>query len=167
MARKYSSEYKNLQPYVVEDIRKVVTAAGAGGGSTGGGALEQHGLNSWYHTGELAQSQASWAATKVALSGHAADINAHHAKLHAITDAANHSVTGAQYQIVGLTGTNTLGLLTPSASPAANAIIKTDGSSAVTLVDLTVSSDLFMTGTLDFGTNTIAEDATYLQFAGR
>jgi hypothetical protein len=94
------------------------------------------------------------------------DPNAHHAKLHAITDAANHSVTGAQYQIVGLTAVNTLGLLTPSATPAANAVVKTDASSAVTLVDLTVTSDLFMTGYLDFGTDVIYEDASYLQVTG-
>ena len=56
----------------------------------------------------------------VDISAHAADINAHHAKLHAITDAANHSVTGSQYQIVGLTAVNTLGLLTPASSPTAN-----------------------------------------------
>ena len=37
MARRYSSEYKAFQPYVVEDIRKVVTAAGTvGGGGTPG-----------------------------------------------------------------------------------------------------------------------------------
>lgn len=42
MARKYSSEYKNLQPYVVEDIRKVVTAAGAGGGG-GSTGVTDHG----------------------------------------------------------------------------------------------------------------------------
>ena len=165
MARKYSSEYKNLQPYVVEDIRKVVNAAGVSTGGSGG-SLEQHALDSWYHTGQLAQSQASWAATKVELSNHAALPDAHHAKLHGITDAANHSVTGSQYQIVGLTAVNTIGLLTPSASPAANAIIKTDGSSAVTLVDLTVTSDLFMSGYLDFGTDTMYEDASYLQVTG-
>ena len=164
MARKYSSEYKNLQPYVVEDIRKVVNAVGAAG--TGGGGMEVHALSGVYHSGELAQSQASWAATKVELSNHAALPDAHHAKLHAITDAANHSATGSQYQIVGLTAVNTLGLLTPSASPAANAVVKTDGSSAVTLVDLTVTSDLFMSGYLDFGTDVMYEDASYLQVTG-
>jgi len=148
----------------VEDIRKVVNATGAAG--TSGGTLEQHGLNSWYHTGELAQSQASWAATKVELSNHAALPDVHHAKLHAITDAANHSVTGSQYQIVGLTAVNTLGLLTPKSSPVANEIVKTDGSSAVTLVDLTVTSDLFLTGYLDFGTDVMYEDASYLQVTG-
>ena len=111
---------------MVEDIRKVVNAAGVSTGGSGG-SPEQHALDSWYHTGQLAQSQASWAATKVELSSHAALPDAHHAKLHAITDAANHSVTGSQYQIVGLTAVNTLGLLTPSSSPAANAIVKTDG----------------------------------------
>ena len=165
MTRKVSSEYKKLQPYVVEDIRKVVNASGASG-SSGGGTLEQHALNSWYHTGELAQTQASWAATKVELSNHAALPDVHHAKAHAITDAANHSVTGSQYQIVGLTAVNTLGLLTPSATPAANAVVKTDGSSAVTLVDLTVTSDLFVTGYLDFGTDVMYEDASYLQVTG-
>ena len=36
MARRYSSEYKALQPYVVEDIRKVVNGAALNGGSSGG-----------------------------------------------------------------------------------------------------------------------------------
>ena len=165
MARKYSSEYKNLQPYVIEDVRKVVNAVGAAG-STGSGSMEVHALNGAYHSGELAQTQASWAATKVELSNHAALPDVHHAKLHAITDAANHSATGSQYQIVGLTAVNTLGLLTPKSSPAANEIVKTDGASMVTLVDVTVTSDLFMSGYLDFGTNTMYEDASYLQVAG-
>lgn len=164
MTRKYSGEYKKYQPYVVEDIRKVVGAVG--GSATGGSGMQVHTLSGPYHSGELAQSQASWAATKVELSNHAALPDVHHAKLHAITDAANHSVTGSQYQIVGLTAVNTLGLLTPSASPAANAVIKTDGSSGVTLVDLTVTSDLFMAGFLDFGTNVMYEDASYLQVTG-
>jgi len=42
MTRKYSSEYKNLQPYVVEDIRKVVNAASASGGGSATG-VEDHG----------------------------------------------------------------------------------------------------------------------------
>ena len=58
-------------------------------------------------------------------------------KLHGITDAANHSVTGSQYQIVGLTAVNTLGLLTPSASPAAKCD-RQDGWFIGVTVDLTV-----------------------------
>jgi len=44
MARKYSSEYKNLQPYVVEDIRKVVNAAGTVGGSASTGVTDHGAL---------------------------------------------------------------------------------------------------------------------------
>lgn len=43
MARRYSSEYKSLQPYVVEDIRKVVTAAGAAGGGSVTQGVTDHG----------------------------------------------------------------------------------------------------------------------------
>lgn len=166
MPRTYSGEYKRLQPYVIEEIRKVVNALGLGGSGTGSGTVAKHAIAGDRHTGELAQTQAPWASTKVELSNHAALPDAHHAKLHGITDAANHSVTGSQYQIVGLTAVNTLGLLTPKSSPVANEIVKTDGSSAVTLVDLTVTSDLFMSGYLDFGTDVMYEDATYLQVTG-
>ncbi len=115
-------------------------------------------------TGNMAVA-ASVTIDGVDISAHAANANAHHAQQHAIT-GSDHTVTGSAYQIVGLTSANTLGLLTPASSPTANQVVKTDGSSAVTLVDLTVSSDLFMTGTLDFGTNTMYEDASYLQVAG-
>lgn len=166
MPRTYSAEYKRLQPYVIEEIRKVVNALGVGGSSTASGTVAKHALAGDRHTGELAQTQAPWSATKVELANHAALPDVHHAKLHGIIDAAHHSATGSQYQIVGLTGVNTLGLLTPSSSPAANAIVKTDAGSMVTFVDVTVTSDLFMSGYLDFGTNTMYEDASYLQVAG-
>ena len=166
MTRTYSAEYKRLQPYVVEEIRKVVNALGVGGSGTGSGTVAKHAIAGDRHTGELAQTRAPWAATKVELSNHAALPDAHHAKLHGITDAANHSVTGSQYQIVGLTAVNTLGLLTPASSPTANQVVKTDGTSAVTLVDLTVTSDLFVAGYLDFGTDVMYEDASYLQVTG-
>ncbi len=178
----------DLWPLLLPRIQAMISAsASSGGGSTGGAvSLAAHELGGSLHKGTLRNDQApqflltdgtrSLAGSLavdagvtidgVDLSAHAADINAHHAKLHAITDAANHSVTGSQYQIVGLTAVNTLGLLTPSASPAANAVVKTDGASGVTLVDLTVTSDLFMSGYLDFGTDVIYEDASYLQVTG-
>jgi hypothetical protein len=43
MARKYSSEYKNLQPYVVEDARSVANAVMAGASGGGGGGITDHG----------------------------------------------------------------------------------------------------------------------------
>ncbi len=175
-----------IWPLILPRINAAITAAGNGGG--GGAALNLgvHEIGGSLHKGTLRNDQAPQflltdgtralagslgvdagvTIDGVDISAHAADINAHHAKLHAITDAANHSVTGSQYQIVGLTAVNTLGLLTPSATPAANTIVKTDGSSAVTLVDLTVTSDLFVTGYLDFGTNTMYEDASYLYVTG-
>ncbi len=179
----------DIWPLLLPRIQAMISAAASGsGGSAGGGAvsLAAHDLGGSLHKGTLRNDQApqflltdgtrSLAGSLavdagvtidgVDLSAHAADINAHHAKVHAITDAANHSVTGSQYQIVGLTAVNTLGLLTPSATPAANAIVKTDGTSAVTLVDLTVTSDLFMSGYLDFGTDVMYEDASYLQVTG-
>ena len=45
MTRTYSAEYKRLQPYVVEEIRKVVNATGGGigGGSSSAGGVTDHG----------------------------------------------------------------------------------------------------------------------------
>ena len=177
----------DIWPLLLPRIRAMITAAASGsGGGSGAVNLAAHDLGGSLHKDTLRNDQApqflmldgsrplagSLAVDAgvtidgVDISAHAADINAHHAKLHGITDAANHSVTGSQYQIVGLTAVNTLGLLTPKSSPVANEIIKTDGSSAVTLVDLTVTSDLFMSGYLDFGTDVIYEDASYLQVTG-
>lgn len=41
-------------------------------------------------------------------------------------DGAWHTVTGSQWQLVGLTGANTLGLLTPSSDPTGQAILMSD-----------------------------------------
>lgn len=52
--------------------------------------------------------------------------NDHHNQVHAITDA-DHTVTGAALDLVGLSGTNALGILTPSANPGtASKILKTN-----------------------------------------
>jgi uncharacterized protein YqfB (UPF0267 family) len=63
-----------------------------------------------------------------AISTHASDANAHHNRSHAITSSSDHTVTGAALDVVGLTATNTLGILTPSAavSTAVSALLKTD-----------------------------------------
>lgn len=221
--RRYSSDYKALQPFVREDIRSIVNAAGLGGGATGGGGgvLAAHALSDTsIHTGQLAQGQATWAVTDAEFLAHAADPDAHHPRAHVLatntglggdhsisgavagwvlrataSNAArmaqlghddlsgvtanqhhsqvhgivggDHTVTGSQYQIVGLpVAANTLGLLTPSATPAANTIVRTGADSAVRLVELTVTDDLFCDGVLDFGVNTIYEDATYLRLTG-
>lgn len=52
--------------------------------------------------------------------------NDHHNQVHAIT-GADHTVTGAALDLVGLSGTNALGILTPSANPGtASKILKTN-----------------------------------------
>ena len=57
--------------------------------------------------------------------------------------------------------------VTSSSNPgAAAAILATTGAGALTLKTLTVSDFLYVDGTIDFGTNTLYEDATYLQVAG-
>ena len=187
MAQRLSQLASELWPFLLPKVGAMVQGAAGGGGVSGGGSVGLHDLSGSLHKGTLADAQAPQFLLRsgarsltgsllvdagitidgVDISAHAADINAHHAKLHAITDAANHSATGAlQYQIVGIPTAGALGYLTPKSSPAANEIVKTDGTSAVTLVDLTVTSDLFMSGYLDFGTDTMYEDASYLQVTG-
>lgn len=57
-----------------------------------------------------------------------------------------HSVTGSQWDVVGLTGTDTLGLLTPSSNPgAAAALLRTDSSGHLQLVRLILSEHLHFT----------------------
>jgi len=78
---------------------------------------------------------------KSSYDSHVADANAHHTRSHSITSSSDHTATGAALDIVGLSATNTLGILTPSASPgAAAAILKTDSSGILTLVQLTAST---------------------------
>lgn len=60
----------------------------------------------------------------------------HHARQHNIVAAADHTITGAAFQVVGATATDTLGLLTPSYAPgAAAAILRTNSDGSLTLVD--------------------------------
>jgi hypothetical protein len=134
VTRRNSSDYKALQPYIVEEIRRVV----GGGGTrttTGGGGLEAHALsNTSLHTGTLADSQAlqflktdgsrpltgnlavadGVTIDGVDLSVHAADPNAHHAQVHGVV-SGNHTlpVGTAAWNLIGATALNTLGLLLP------------------------------------------------------
>jgi hypothetical protein len=181
MAQRLSQLASELWPLLLPKVTAMVGNQGTSSGTSGGGTVGLHDLSGTLHRGTLADAQApqflmsngSRALTGdlavdagimldgVDLSAHAVDVNAHHNKQHGIVDSANHTATGSQYQVVGLTATNTIGLLTPSSSPGANALIKTDGSSAITLTGL-----LYADGGIDFGTNVLDEDATYLQFTG-
>lgn len=146
MTRRYSAEYKNLQPYVVEDIRKIIDAVVISGGG-GGGTVPQHALADLAkHSGELAQTQAPWSATKVELSNHAALPDVHHAKLHNLTDAAHHQITASKWGIVGAAAAdNVPGILTPLADVTGatkEAILKSDAGGYLNLVRLVLTDRL-------------------------
>lgn len=108
-----------------------------------------------------------------ALSGVTAD--QHHNKQHGIVTAADHTVTGAAMDIVGLTGVNTLGILTPNAAPGTTSqILKTDGSGFLQLNSLEIAGRLalldkvdgnlipFYTDTYDIGSSTLLWRKGYL-----
>lgn len=62
--------------------------------------------------------------------------NQHHDQVHTV-DGSDHSVTGSQYQLVGVTSPDHLGLLTPSYNPGAAAgILRTDDNGYLQLVRL-------------------------------
>ena len=66
--------------------------------------------------------------------------NDHHNQQHSIT-GSDHTVVGSAMDVVGLTGTNTLGVLATSSAPTGAAILKSTSVGALTLQGLTVSSD--------------------------
>lgn len=62
------------------------------------------------------------------IATHSDDENAHHSQIHNIV-GSDHTATGDEWDIVGLTNTNTLGLITPSDQPGSSeAILKTNSS---------------------------------------
>lgn len=65
--------------------------------------------------------------------------NDHHNQSHSITSASDHTVTGAALSVVGLTATNTLGVLVPSSSPTGAALLRSDSSGYLTLLRSQVS----------------------------
>ena len=73
--RRYSSEYKALRPFIIEEIRGILGGSVAVAGAVGG--IASHALNDTsIHTGQLAQTQAPWASTKNELATHAANPDA-------------------------------------------------------------------------------------------
>lgn len=174
-----------LWPLLEPKVRATVRAFGSTGRSGGGAGSNEHDLGGNRHRGYLRSDQApqfllidgtrplagnlavaaNVTIDGVDLSAHAASPDAHHARVHGVL-SGDHTVVGSQHQVVGLTGTNTLGLLTPSSTPGANALVRTGAGGEVTLSQLEVTGDLYVDDTLDFGTDTLYEDATYLNVAG-
>ena len=130
MPSRFSTDYRNLRPYVLEDVRSIVSAASV---STGGGsaaALTAHRLNdTTYHIGQLDPSQATWA-----LTVSAADLR---------------YVTSARQIIAGdgLTGGGTLaGDVTLNVGAGAGITVAADTVALTTPGTLTVSSTNSATG---------------------
>lgn len=99
------------------DLKKTASPAPANLSGTAapvtGGGTTAHALNGPLHTGSLTQVQAPWAATVAALTAHTADANAHHARLHSILSAADHSVSATAGQVLTAATGTTLGWATP------------------------------------------------------
>lgn len=112
MTMNLSKLARDLEPFLLPRLR----AAGSSL-TVGTGGLSAHALSGPYHTGTLAESQAPWAVTRTAFAAHASNPDAHHAKQHAITDGSHHTVVGSQWGVVGLSATNTIGILASSSSP--------------------------------------------------
>jgi hypothetical protein len=121
-----------------------------------------HGLDGADHTGTL-----SWA--KVNKSGSRLDdlatrphshltnigANDHHNRLHNIASTSDHTATGSAWQVVGLTATNTIGLLDSASNPGANErLLRSTAAGGLTLEGLTVRGnvDVINGGDLTVGT---------------
>lgn len=128
---KLSELAKDLKPYIVPWLTEARSV------TAGTGGLSAHALNGPYHTGTLAESQAPWAVTSTAFAAHTSNPDAHHAKQHSIIDPAHHTVAGAAWDVIGLNGTNALGVLGSSSNPGvAEKLLRTAADGSVNVVAL-------------------------------
>ncbi len=105
-----------------------------------GGAPSPHALHSVHHTGLLPWADLDKTGSSLLhlASRNHADLqniqpDQHHNQHHNIV-GSDHTVTGSQYQVVGLTNTNTLGLLNSSSNPGSTlALLRTDATGALFL----------------------------------
>lgn len=149
--------YQKIKPFIARDFKpttvtQVISGGGGGGTATSFGALSGTIANSQAPqfllrdgsrslTGNMAVD-AGVTIDGVDISAHAADPNAHHAKQHGITDALHHTVTGSQWQVVGLVGTNALGILDSSSSPGATQqLVRTASDGSINLTAVLSSSN--------------------------
>jgi hypothetical protein len=134
--------YQALRPLLLRDV-----AIAASGSRASSGGMETHALSSPWHTGQLAESQAPWAATKnewaTALTTHAALPDVHHA---AVTAGTLISLSGQQvsvaaggnYQFIG-TGGDTVPEWRNVSELAGNGLTATNGVLAVGVSGLGLS----------------------------
>ena len=125
--------YSNADSGIVAQPNNTSVSGGGGGGSSIDENLLvfRDGRNSV--TGDLSVD-AGVTVDGVDISAHAANANAHHNRQHSITGTLDHTVTGSTLDVVGLSATNTLGILTPSAAPGAvSALLRSTSAGQLTL----------------------------------
>jgi hypothetical protein len=133
--------------------------------SGGGSGMIQHDLDSnIYHSGTLSWDKVNKTGSTLAslgthshgeLTGISPD--QHHPRLHNITDPIHHSVVGAQYDVIGLTATNALGILASSSNPGATQkVLRTDANGG-----FIIGSGLFAVSP---NTNKVTMDSTMFVF---
>jgi hypothetical protein len=73
---------------------------------------------------------------------HVLNPNAHHNRSHSITSTSDHTITAAQYSVVGATGPNTLGVLptTTNGQSSPNTILRADASGDLALRNLNAAT---------------------------
>lgn len=155
------------------------------------GVLAAHAISGVYHTGTLTDAQApqflkldgtrpltgNLSVTAgitidgVDVSVHAANVNAHHARSHSLTSTSDHTATGSQYDVLGLSATNTIGILTPSISPGVSAkLLRTHTTGKLTLQLLDVTGDVVIgngaTGKLVIGSTGWEDTGSTLELLG-
>jgi hypothetical protein len=185
MAQKLSQLAQELKPYIQPWIAQ---ALGASGG-TATPAVGVHDLGGALHRGSVIDSQIPQALLRdgsrsitgniamndgktidgVDPSAHVADPNAHHNRSHSIVNASDHTTTGVKWQLLGVYPSDgAVGLITPSASATGTteAVLKTSAAGKITVETVQVAGVIYADDTLDFGTDYMAEDATYLRVYG-
>lgn len=147
------SDYLRLRPYVVDEITRQGRVV-RGGGSTGSGEpgpLTTHDLDGPLHTGNLSWSRVAKAGSSISdLTNHSHALlsgvtpDQHHPRRHNITSADDHTITAAQYAVVGATATNTLGVIQSSSNPGANVrLLRSTSGGALTLESFTSNGDIY------------------------
>lgn len=115
------------------------------------GALGADHTVSGLTAGQVLQATGASAAKFAALShGKLTDVTSdqHHPRLHNITSVNDHTIVAAQYNVVGATATDTLGILSSSNNPGANVrLLRSTSGGALTLESFTSNGDIYGSNT--------------------
>ena len=142
MTQKAGDLYRLIKPYIAKDF------SGRGGASTivaaGTSSSGDHTHDAYFTVSE-GDARYLLATT---YGAHVGNSDAHHDQMHALI-GGDHTVIGAENQIVGLNGANTLALLTPSSDGSGGGtILITDGSGDIEIHDLAANQVDATTGNI-------------------